>query len=67
MKEEAFKEFARAAGELAKAADALGMSKYRLTVTPKDFIILQEQALKAQDISAWSARTISMLPVEVKW
>ena len=69
MKEEAFKEFARAAGELAKAADALGMSKYRLTVTPLDFNMLQRDALIfSEDDSLTSRPThLASLPVEVKW
>ena len=64
-----FEALCRAAAEFAKAANDLGMSKYRLTVTPLDFNVLQRDALAfAGDDSLVSQPThLASLPVEVKW
>ena len=54
---------------LSKAADTLGMRNYRLTVTPKDFMMLQDHAARVTDsaVVMVSARNVSNLPIEVKW
>ncbi len=64
-----FEALCRAAAVFAKAANDLGMSKYRLTVTPLDFNMLQRDALIfSEDDSLTSRPThLASLPVEVKW
>lgn len=65
-----FEALCRAAAVFAKAANDLGMSKYRLTVTPLDFNMLQRDALTfAEDDSLVNRADVHLasLPVEVKW
>lgn len=64
-----FEALCRAATALVQAANDLGMSKYRLTVTPLDFNMLQRDALIfSEDDSLTSRPThLASLPVEVKW
>lgn len=64
-----FEALCRAAAELARAAEALQMRDFRLTVTPLDFNMLQRDALIfSEDASLTSRPThLASLPVEVKW